>query len=63
MFELRGKEVRIFYVFRPGQKIILLDGELKKRKDIPRKTLARVRGYQTNVERKARRGLSGRRGR
>ncbi len=61
LFELRGREVRIFYVFRPGRKVILLDGELKKRKDVPRKTLARVKGYQAEVQRQARRGSSRRR--
>lgn len=49
LFELRGKEVRIFYVFLPGRAAILLDGEVKKRDDIPPKTLARVRGYQKEV--------------
>ena len=50
LFELRGKEVRIFYVFLPGRVAVLLDGEVKKRDDIPPKTLARVRGYQKEVE-------------
>jgi hypothetical protein len=51
LFELRGKEVRIFYMFLPGRAAILLDGEIKKRGDIPAKTLARVRGYQREVAR------------
>jgi hypothetical protein len=46
LFELRGKQVRIFYTFLPGQVIVLLDGEIKKRDAIPKKTLERVRGYQ-----------------
>lgn len=59
LFELRGKEIRIFYVFLPERVIGLLDGEIKKRNDIPRKTLERVRGYQREV---ARRGLGRRPG-
>ena len=49
LFELRGKQVRIFYMFLPGRTIVLLDGEIKKRNDIPKKTLERVRGYQKHV--------------
>jgi hypothetical protein len=30
---------------------VLLDGEIKKRDDIPKKTLERVRGYQCDVVR------------
>lgn len=53
LFELRGKQVRIFYVFRLGQVIVLLDGEIKKRDDIPAKTVARMRGLQAEVARRA----------
>ena len=28
LFELRGKQVRLFYVFQPGRVIVLLDGEI-----------------------------------
>lgn len=49
LFELRGMQVRIFYMFLPGQRIVLLDGEIKKRDDIPPKTLKRVRGYRDTV--------------
>ncbi len=45
LFELRGKEVRLFYRFRPGRRVVLLDGEIKKRNEIPKRVLARVRGY------------------
>jgi phage-related protein len=41
LFELRGKQVRIFYVFRPGNRIVLLDGMLKKRTDIPDRMMRR----------------------
>ena len=54
LFELRGKEVRIFYVFLPNRVAVLLDGEVKKRDDIPVKTLERVRGYQKEVMRRRR---------
>ncbi len=53
-FELRGKEVRIFYMFLPNRVAVLLDGESKKRADIPTKTLARVRRYQKEVARRTR---------
>ena len=54
LFELRGKEVRIFYMFLPNRVAVLLDGEIKKRDDIPAKTLERVRGYQREVMRRKR---------
>jgi hypothetical protein len=53
LFELRGKEVRLFYVFRPGREAVLLDGEIKKRSDVPRKTLTRLRGYQRELARRS----------
>lgn len=49
LFELRGKEVRIFYTFLPKRVAVLLDGEIKKQDAIPEKTLERVRGYQKEV--------------
>ena len=52
LFEMRGKQVRIFYMFLPKQVIVLLDGEIKKRNTIPKKTLERVRGYQKEVMRR-----------
>lgn len=62
LFELRGKEVRPFYMFLPGRVVVLLGGEMKKRNDIPKATLARVRGYQKEVVRRAQ-AAAGRRGR
>lgn len=44
-------------MFLPNRVAVLLDGEIKKRDDIPVKTLERVRGYQKEV---ARRGRAGR---
>ena len=49
LFELRGKQVRLFYVFLPGRVIVLLDGEVKKRDDIPTRALARMRILQARV--------------
>ena len=43
LYELRGHEVRIFYMFRPGKRITLLDGMVKKGGAIPKHTLARVK--------------------
>lgn len=60
LFELRGKEVRLFYVFRPGRVVVLLDGEIKKRNEIPKRTLGRLRAYQREVARRAQ-AVSGRR--
>jgi hypothetical protein len=39
LFELRGEQVRIFYVFFPGRVAMLLDGEIKKRPDVSPKIL------------------------
>ena len=60
LFELRGKQIRIFYMFLPGRRAMLLDGEIKKRRDIPPKTLKRVRNYRDRV---LRREASARKGR
>jgi len=56
LFELRGKEVRIFYMFLPNRVAVLLDGEVKKRDDIPAKTVERMRGYQKDVEQRSQAG-------
>jgi hypothetical protein len=60
LFELRGREVRIFYVFLPGRSVALLDGEIKKRDDIPSRTLERMRSLQAEVMRRV--AARGRRG-
>ena len=49
LFELRGKEVRIFYTFRTGRRIVLLDGIIKKRQDIPADLLRRLRKLLSEV--------------
>jgi hypothetical protein len=50
LFELRVGPVRVFYTFRPGRRIVLLDGLVKKRQDIPSGVLTRVRRYQRALE-------------
>jgi hypothetical protein len=52
LFELRAhpRPVRIFYVFQPGRRIVVLDGIVKKRARIPGDVLKRMRGYQRDVE-------------
>ena len=45
MLELRGRTsgVRIFYTFKPGHVILLLEGLVKKLGDIPPRELERLR--------------------
>ena len=52
LFELRGKQVRVFYIFLPGRTALLLDGEIKKRNDIPPVTLRRMRMLQKEAMRR-----------
>jgi len=54
LFELRGKQVRIFYVFARGRRVILLSGIVKKRSEIPARALARARRIQADWERRER---------
>jgi hypothetical protein len=42
----------MFYVFRPGRRIIVLDGMVKKKNKIPADVLKRVRAYHRDVETK-----------
>jgi DNA-binding Xre family transcriptional regulator len=50
LFELRGFQVRLFYVYRPGRRATLLDGIIKKQETIPADDLKRVRAYQRDLE-------------
>lgn len=50
LFELRGRQVRIFYMFRTGRRITLLDGMIKKRDEIPPGALARIKRMKKEVE-------------
>jgi phage-related protein len=51
LFELRSVKhaVRVFYMFLQGQQIVLLDGIVKKRDDIPAAVLRRIRLLQSEV--------------
>src|SRR5438445_9973420 len=49
LFELRRNQVRLFYVFEPGQTIRLLGGMVKKQDRIPSDVLAQMRGYQKDA--------------
>lgn len=61
LFELRGHEVRIFYMFRPGRRVVLLDGMVKKRDEIPERVLQRVRAMYRAVQAADRKGKGARR--
>jgi putative component of toxin-antitoxin plasmid stabilization module len=51
LFELRDHcGVRVFYMFRPGHRVMVLGGYLKKRQDIPARVLRTMRTYQAEVE-------------
>lgn len=58
LFELRSVKhaVRVFYTFLPGQQIVLLDGIVKKRDEIPAAVLRRIRVLQVEVVTANRRG-------
>ena len=49
LFELRRNQVRLFYMFEPGQIIRLLGGMVKKQDRIPPDVLAQMRGYQKDA--------------
>lgn len=49
LFELRRNQVRLFYIFEPGQIIRLLGGMVKKQDRIPAHVLAQMRGYQKDA--------------
>jgi phage-related protein len=59
LFELRGHQVRIFYTYRPGQRIELLDGFVKKQDEIPWEVLKRVRAYRQALEEAERKAAGG----
>ena len=46
---MRRNQVRLFYIFEPGQIVRLLGGIVKKRDRIPPDVLAQMRGYQTDA--------------
>jgi hypothetical protein len=49
LHELRGKQVRIFSMFQPGRRLVLLDGMLKKRGDIPPSIVKQLRTIQETI--------------
>jgi hypothetical protein len=49
LFELRGEQVRIYYTFRPGRRVILLDGMVKKKDKIPPEFLERLRKLEQTI--------------
>lgn len=53
LFEARGltTNVRLFFVFAPGRRIVVLDGYVKKRARIPPPVMVRLRKLQKDVER------------
>ena len=53
LFEARGLTtgIRLFFVFAPGHRIIVLDGYVKKRTRIPATIMARIRKLQEGTER------------
>ncbi len=51
LYELRRNQVRIFYVFGPGRRVVtLLRGIVKKRDRIPQGSLETARTYKAAVE-------------
>lgn len=58
LFELRSVKhgARVFYVFQPEHRIVLLDGMVKKRDDIPAPMLRRLRMLQGEVVAAGRKG-------
>ena len=41
----------MYYVFRPGRHIVLLDGDVKKQNKIAQDVLKRIRGYRRDLTR------------
>ena len=58
LFELRSVKhgVRVFYMFHPEHRIVLLDGMVKKRDDVPTPVLRRLRTLQREVLAASRKG-------
>lgn len=52
LFELRGHQVRIFYVFRPGRRIVLLGGVIKQQDEIPKGTVDLMLARKAILERR-----------
>lgn len=52
LYEARRFQVRIFFMFRPGREIVLLDGIIKKQDQIPPRDVERMLGYVAEVDRR-----------
>ncbi len=66
LFELGGAQVRIYYGFLPGRRVVLVGGYVKKRTDTPRDVLRLMRGRLKEVRdeyQKSRVGTAGTKGR
>ena len=66
LFELRGTQVRIYYGFLPGRRVVLVGGYVKKRTDTPRNVLRLMRARLKEVRdeyQKSRVGTAGTKGR
>jgi hypothetical protein len=51
IYELRGKQVRLFYTFGPGRRMItLLSGIIKKQDRVPESALAQARRFKAHLE-------------
>ncbi len=51
LYELRGKQVRMFYMFGPGRRVTtLLNGIIKKQDRIPASALAQARRFKADLE-------------
>ena len=59
LFELRRNQVRLFYMFEPGQIIRLLGGMVKKQDRIPADVLAQMRGYQKDARDRLKKAKTG----
>jgi len=54
LYELRGRQVRLFYAFGPGRRMItLLNGIIKKQDRIPESALAQARRFKADLETRA----------
>lgn len=52
LFEARGLTtgVRLFFIFAPGRRVIVLGGYVKKRTSIPAGVMARIRKCQNDID-------------
>jgi hypothetical protein len=51
LYELRGRQVRMFYVFGPGRRVVtLLSGIIKKRDRIPESALRQAKRFKADLK-------------